>query len=33
MARYGFGFEGFDAGLLAPDDLTIDAPTDLLSVS
>jgi phosphoglycolate phosphatase len=33
MARYGFGFEGFDAGVLAPADLTIDAPTDLLKVS
>ena len=33
MARYGFGFEGFNPEALAPDDLTIDAPTDLLRVS
>jgi phosphoglycolate phosphatase len=33
MARYGFGFEGFNAHALAPDDLTIDAPADLLRVS
>jgi phosphoglycolate phosphatase len=33
IARYGFGFEAFSAETLAPGDLTIDAPTDLLRVS
>jgi phosphoglycolate phosphatase len=33
MARYGFGFEGFNANDLAPGDLTIDSPAGLLDVS
>ena len=33
MARYGFGFEGFSLEILTSDDLTIDAPTDLLRLS
>ena len=33
MARYGFGFEGFNAHALAPGDLTIDSPAALLDVS
>jgi phosphoglycolate phosphatase len=33
VARYGFGFEAFTAGLLGDDDRTIDAPVELLNVS
>jgi phosphoglycolate phosphatase len=33
VARYGFGFEGFNADELKPGDLTIDSPLDLLEVS
>jgi phosphoglycolate phosphatase len=33
MARYGFGFEGFNADDLEPGDLTIDSPLELLEVS
>jgi len=32
LARYGFGFEGFPADLLAPSDRTIDRPADLLQL-
>jgi phosphoglycolate phosphatase len=32
IARYGFGFETFSAGVLQSDDLTIDAPADLLAL-
>jgi phosphoglycolate phosphatase len=32
MARYGFGYEGFPAGDLGPDDRVIDAPAELLDL-
>jgi phosphoglycolate phosphatase len=32
LARYGFGFEAFPAETITPDDLFIDAPTDLLKL-
>jgi phosphoglycolate phosphatase len=32
LARYGFGFEGFPTNELRPEDRTIDAPLDLLTL-
>ena len=32
LARYGFGFQSFPAGQLAPGDLAIDRPLDLASI-
>lgn len=32
LARYGFGYRGFPERELAPDDLVIDAPSDLLEI-
>lgn len=32
LARYGFGFDGFPAASLGPNDLTIDAPAELLAL-
>jgi hypothetical protein len=33
LARYGFGFEGFKAEDLAPGDLAIEAPVELIALS
>jgi phosphoglycolate phosphatase len=33
LARYGFGFQGFTAGMLGQDDMVIDAPGELLELS
>jgi phosphoglycolate phosphatase len=33
VARYGFGFEGFTAGMVGGDDRVIDAPVELLALS
>lgn len=32
VARYGFGFEGFPEGHLAPDDFVVDAPAGLMAL-
>jgi phosphoglycolate phosphatase-like HAD superfamily hydrolase len=32
LARYGFGFETFPIETIAPDDLFVDAPGDLLKL-
>jgi len=32
LVRYGFGFDGFGAGQLGPDDLVVDTPAALVSV-
>ena len=32
LARYGFGFEGFPVGELAPDERVIDSPAALLTL-
>jgi phosphoglycolate phosphatase len=32
LARYGFGFEGFDVGQLRPEDRVIDTPGELLKL-